>query len=65
MTAKTADLDALTGTSTIPHRPECIEQRTGVVGGPEIWPIEIVVLPGWLPLWVQIQAVVRGPSTDV
>jgi hypothetical protein len=65
MTAETADLDALTGTSTIPHHLERIEYETGILRNPEVWPIEVAVLPGWLPLWVEIETVVRWPFTDV
>jgi hypothetical protein len=65
MTAETANLDALTGSSTISHDSERLKHGTRIVWHPEIWPSEMVVLPGWLPLWVEIEAVVRWPFTDV
>jgi hypothetical protein len=65
MTAETANLDALTGPSAIPDDSERLEYGTSIVRNAEIWPVEVVVRPGWLPLWVQIEAVVRWLFTDV
>jgi hypothetical protein len=65
MTAQTANLDALTGTSTIPDDFERLKYGSRVVRNPEIWPVDVVVLPGWLPLWVEIEAVVRLQLTFI
>jgi hypothetical protein len=59
MTAETANLDALTGTSTIQDDSECLKYGSRIVRNPEIWPVDVIVLPGWLPPWVEIEAVVR------
>jgi hypothetical protein len=65
MAANTTNLDVLTGTGTIPHRPERLKYGTSIVWNPEIRPIEVVVIPGWLPLRVEIEAVVRWPMSYV
>jgi hypothetical protein len=65
MTANTAQFDVLTGTSALLHHPERHKYGTDIVWNAEIRPIEVVVVPGWLPLRVEIEAVVRWPFTPV
>jgi hypothetical protein len=65
VTADTADLDVLTGASTVPHDHERLKYGSRMVRNPEVRPIEVAVLPRWLPLGVEIQAVVRWPFTFI
>ena len=65
MPADTANLNLLSGTSTVLHHSERHKYGTHIVRNAEIWPIEVVVVPGWLPLRVEIEAVIRWPFTPV
>ena len=57
--AVAADLDALALPSPVEQRLKHLDNRHWVVGHAEVWPVQELVEPRWLPPLVEVQPEVR------
>jgi hypothetical protein len=65
MTADTANLDELACAGAIPDQYQGTARGPGIVRDPEVRPVEVTMVPGRSPSWVEIEPEVRWLFTLV
>ena len=65
MAADAANLDKLLGAGAIPDQLQGAARGPSIGGKPEVGPVEVTMVPGRLPCWVEIEHMVKDSFTLV